>query len=979
MLVERIVNKIINEKIDIDKLLIVTFTNAAASEMREKILEVIYKKIEEDPENKSLQRQVVLLNKANISTIHSFCLEIIKNYFYEIGLSSNFRIGDTSEIELLKQETLEEVFEDLYEKNSKEFINLVNVYADYRDDETLKELVLKIYNFSQSMPFPNDWINENVEKFNLNNKLNLDFAQTLWGKELLQYFKDEIFLCISELEETSKILEQELDLEKYYSLITEDIYKLEALAKENNTWDDIYNNLSTIKFETWPRQAKTDCDLKEQCKQIRDNVKDRLKTLTKKIFIYSSKEANEDIYKMYEIFKELNNVILIFNKKYEENKKEKNIIDFNDIEHFALEILVQKDKNGQHIPTEIAKLYKQKFAEIAIDEYQDSNLVQEYILTTISNNNNIFMVGDVKQSIYKFRQARPELFLEKYNNYILANDEQFICTDDTKIQLFKNFRSASNILDITNIIFSNIMSKKLGDIDYNKQEYLNYGAVQPNEGINIAEKVELNIIDLLKNETEEDEETDKQILEKSEIEAKFVSNRIKDLINSDYCIYDKKQGYRKVTYKDIAILLRTTSNISSIYERELNKLELPVFSDTSSSYFETEEIQVILSVLKIIDNPNSDIPLVTVLRSQIGGFTDNELVEIRINSTNTSYYEALCKIKNNNEESKLKQKVICFLDMLSQWQQKQEYLSLNELIWYIYESTNYYEFVNSNPNGELKTANLKLLFHKAKDYEKASFKGLYNFINYIDKISKTSGDISSAKIIGENENVIKIMSIHKSKGLEFPVVFLCGTGKQFNVQDLNQSILLHQDMGFGPKVIDYERKIEYNTLAKEAIRIKALDEILSEEMRLLYVALTRAKEKLIITGCDKNLEKSLKEKELMACNLSTNKLRISNIRKAKSYLDWLELVYKKDEQILSQILDFNLYNKNTIIKTLENEDDKKSEKQPNITNEKELEKINEMLNWKYKYIESTKIEGKCSVTDISKGKKKRNFRNCNKT
>ena len=964
VLVERIINKIINEKIDIDKLLIVTFTNAAASEMRQRILEAIYLKIDENPDNLDLQRQILLLNKANISTIHSFCLEVIKNYFYEIGVSSNFRIGDTSEIELLKQETLEEVFEKLYEEKNEEFIELVNTYSGYRDDDSLKELILKIYNYSQSMPFPTEWIKESVEKFNLKDKIEQDFGKTLWGAILLEYFIDEIKSCINDLEGLAIKLQKEFDLERYYSAILNDIENLKSLVKGNQNWDEIYINLNNIKFETWPRQAITDCELKDECKTVRDEVKERVKDLTKKIFIYSSKEANQDIYEMYAILNALQKVILEFSNKYQENKKDKNIIDFNDIEHYALKILVKKDEQGNYVPTDIALNYKEKFLEIAIDEYQDSNLVQEYILTTISNGNNIFMVGDVKQSIYKFRQARPELFLEKYDKYILAEDEDISCKEDTKIQLFKNFRSRKNVLDFTNIIFENIMSKKLGDIDYNEKEYLNLGANFEECNELTSGKVELDIIDLTSEDSEEENELEEVILEKTELEARFVSNKIKELLDSDLHVYDKKQGYRKVTYKDIVILLRTTSNVANIYEKELNKLEIPVFSDSTASYFETEEIQTILSVLRIIDNPNSDIPLVTVMRSEIGGFTDNELVEIRLASKNTSYYEALEKVKNESEESKLKQKVISFLNMLEEWQQKQEYLALDELIWYIYESTNYYDFINSNPNGELKTANLKLLFEKAKDYEKASFKGLYNFINYIDKISKSSGDQASAKLIGENENVIRIMSIHKSKGLEFPVVFLCETGKMFNVQDLNQSILLHQDMGFGPKYINYERKIEYNTLAKEAIRVKTLNEILSEEMRLLYVALTRAKEKLIITGCDKNLKKSYAKKE-------NSNLDIVNIRKAKSYLDWLELVYLNNKDKTDDILEVNFINKNDI-KENENSEEK-TEKNINKLNEvdKELEKkVDKILNWKYIYIKSSEMEGKASVTDIAKGKKK---------
>ena len=979
MLVERIINKIINQKIDIDKLLIVTFTNAAAAEMRQRILEALYAKIEENPENENLQRQIILLNKANISTIHAFCLEVIKNYFYEINISSNFRIGDTQEIELLKQETLEEVFENLYEENSEDFINLVNTYGGYRDDIDLKELVLKIYNYSQSMPFPEEWINEAIEKFNLKDKIDQDFANTEWGQILVEYFKQEIISCIDELEKINEKLKYELELEKYYSVILEDIQNLKVLLKEENTWDDLYSNLSVLKFATWPRQVKTDCNLKEKCKEIRDCVKDRIKALAKRIFIYSSKEANEDIYNIYGALKTLEKVILEFSQKYQENKKEKNIIDFNDIEHFALKILVKKDDNGNYIPTDVANNYKEKFIEIAIDEYQDSNLVQEYILTTISNNNNIFMVGDVKQSIYKFRQARPELFLEKYDNYFLTEDNKEVCEEDTKIQLFQNFRSRKNVLDLTNVIFNNIMSKKLGDIDYNQSEYLNASAnyIKPENNENVAGKVELNIIDLAEENVGFDEPDDSQeelLLEKSEIEAKFVASRIKKLFEENYYVFDKKQGYRKLKYKDIVILLRTTSNIANLYEKELNKLEIPVFSDTSSSYFETEEIQIILALLKIIDNPNNDIPLATVLRSMIGGFTDNELIEIRLNSKDTSFYEAMLNILENEEQVNLKAKVKNFLNILEEWQQKQEYLSLDEFIWYLYETTGFYDYISTSSNGDLKVANLKLLFEKAKDYEKASFKGLYNFINYVDKISKSSGDAGSAKLIGENEDVIRIMSIHKSKGLEFPVVFLCGTGKQFNMQDLNQNILLHQDIGLGPKLIDYERKIEYNTLAKEAIRIKLLNETLSEEMRLLYVALTRAKEKLIITGYDKNLEKSLLNKENMVSDVES-KISISNIRKAKTYLDWLELVHLKEKENLKEILEVNFYNKNKI-KDVEAEVKEeisyknKLDEWKESTSKETLDKICNLLEWKYKYEESTKIEGKASVSSIAKQNKK---------
>ncbi|MGN1301652.1 MAG: UvrD-helicase domain-containing protein, partial [Clostridia bacterium] len=457
VLVERIINKITNENIDIDKLLVVTFTNAAATEMRERILEAIYKKIEEEPENTNLQRQILLLNKASISTIHAFCLDVIKNNFYQTDISPNFRLANTPEIELLKMEVIEEIFDELYEEKNEEFINLVNIYGGYRDDESLKEVILKIYRFIQSTPFPEEWLEEQVEKFNL--KDTEDFAKTSWGSLLIENLKEETRSSINKLKNLSIKLKRENDLEKFYLCILDDIQNLEEILALN-TWDNIFEKISNLKFKTWPKDMKAVSEQKDKAKEARDAIKKNINKYKEKIFIYDSKQANSDIYEMYGILVAIKNVIYKFMQKYKNAKKEKNIIDFNDIEHYALNILVKKDEEGNYIGTEVAKKYQEKFEEIAIDEYQDSNLVQEYILTTVSRGNNIFMVGDVKQSIYKFRQARPELFLDKYRNY----GEQ--SNLGRKIQLFENFRSRKNILDITNLVFEDIMSKELGDIEY---------------------------------------------------------------------------------------------------------------------------------------------------------------------------------------------------------------------------------------------------------------------------------------------------------------------------------------------------------------------------------------------------------------------------------------------------------------------------------------------------------------------------------
>lgn len=987
VLVERIIHKIIDEQMDIDKILVVTFTNAAASEMRERILEAIYKKLEENPENVHLQRQIILLNKASICTIHSFCLDVIHNHFYEIDLPSNFKIADTAEIDLLKQEVLDDLFEQKYTENDKNFIELLENYTNYRGDEALQELVLKIYKFIQSSPFPIKWLQEKLELLKIEDK---DISQTIWGKLIIQTVDDDIQESIMQLEVTKSKMALYPEMTKFYQTISEDIINLQDLQKYNS-WDELYIKLLNFNFSKWPVDKKVINDLKEDSKEIRDKVKKHIKEKTAKLLSCSQEQAVKDLKIITPILEKLSNLITEFTKNFAEKKKEKNCIDFNDIEHFALKILLDENNN----PTEVAKKYKEKFEEIAIDEYQDSNLVQEAILTSISKGNNIFMVGDVKQSIYKFRQARPELFLQKYDEY--KNKEEKAQEDNLKIQLFRNFRSRQNILNITNLVFESIMSKELGDINYNENEYLNYGAnyPEPEEIKNYAGIAELDIIDLKEDESitafegEEDEEEQERV-EDDVLEAKFVANKIQELLNSNYMVFDKKQGYRKIRPKDIVILLRATSNLSPIYEKELSDLELPVFSDTSGTYLDTVEIQTILSVLKIIDNPLQDIPLVVVLRSSICNFTDNDLITIRLTDRNCNFYEALIKTRLICDGD-LKNKIESFLEKLEKWKSISQYMPLDEFIWQIYLDTGYYQYVGLLPNGAMRQANLKTLFEKAKQYEKASFKGLFNFIQFIDKLKKQNGDLASAKLIGENEDVIRIMSIHKSKGLEFPVVFLCNSHKKFNMQDLNDNILLHQDIGFGPTIMDTTRKIKYSSIAKDAIKLKMKQETLSEEQRILYVALTRAKEKLYITGRSKDFTKYVQDKnKVLEMYESENiKLDAKLMKKANSYLDWLMYVYlfnqgrtitlKGESYKLSDIITLNVSNKKDLLKALAKEEvveqiDLKEKIEQILKNKSDEENkkseqaLKELLEWKYDYIVDTTLPTKSSVTKIKQEK-----------
>lgn len=979
VLVERIINKIISEEVDIDKLLVVTFTNAAASEMRERILNAIYIKIEEEPSNTRLQKQITLLNKSNICTIHSFCLDVIRNNFYEINISPNFRIGDTAEIELLKEEVLETLFEDLYLKEDEGFFELLENYTTYKDDTPLKNIIKSIYSFIQSAPFPEEWLEEKVKMFDIDLE-NTDFADTIWGKVILNNYKECIEENILGLKKIKQELDEEMELEKHSQAIRMDIENLEILKENLNSWDKAYELARNFSFIRWPSSKKINSETPTMVKEKRDIINAKFKKMKDNIFIYSSKEILEDLKDMHKILNLLEQIILKFNENYKKAKLEKNIIDFNDIEHLALKILI-KEENGKYIPTEVAKKYQEKFEEIAIDEYQDSNMVQEYILTSISKNNNIFMVGDVKQSIYKFRQAMPELFLNKYETYKLKNNKED--KDNLKIQLFKNFRSRKNIIDTTNIIFDEIMSKNLGDVDYTEEEYLNLGAdyKEPEiENINFAGKTEINIINLEENTKETEQETEdiekEERIENSILEAKYVAKKINELVNSNYYVLDKVEGYRKVTYKDIVVLLRSTTELSPIYEKEISDLGIPVYSETSTEYLNSVEIQLIMSCLKIIDNPMQDIPLVTVMRSMIGGFTDNDLIEIRLADKYENFYESVIKSRIQVNVS-LRDKIDNFLKMINTWREDSEFLALDELIWKIYMDTGYYNYVGLMQNGKLRQANLKMLFERAKQYESASFKGVFNFINFIDKLKLKNNDLGSAKIIGENENVVRIMSIHKSKGLEFPVVFLSSTGKNFNLKDLKEKILIHQGIGFGPNYENSRLKIEYPTLAKEAIKIVSKKENISEEMRVLYVALTRAKEKLIITGIEKDLEKSIekKEKELeIYSNTNSSKIHSKILESYKSYLDWIELVYLKNKIKNSDIFEFNVINKKDILSSnsrndLEKKDILKYAKNRKISNTN-LEKIKTILEWEYKYKESTEIPSEISVSKIKELSKK---------
>ena len=1098
VLVERIIQMILNSdlKIDIDKLLVVTFTNAAASEMRERIGDAISKKLDENPEDEHLQDQLVLLNKASITTIHSFCLEVIKSNFHKINLDPNFRIGDETECSLMKLEAIDETFDILYEQNDEEFCYLVDCYAEKRGDSNLQNLILSIYSFVMASPYPKVWLKESAEDFNITD--DFDFATSKWAKAILETVKIQMegiekSLCkaIEDVYGIDELVTFTDKLKIEYEKIKEILYACDT------SWSDAYRQISSMTFENYakgvkriPKDAPSYIkEEKDKAKKIRDNAKKSIEKIKTSVFNKNYDDLKDEIKFLYPIVKSLSDVVLMFEQIYSQKKRDKGIIDFNDIEHFALQILTETDENGdfvfdeegKNIPSDIALEYREKFYEIFIDEYQDSNQVQEVILSTIAKQKepNRFMVGDVKQSIYRFRQAKPEIFLQKYATYDTDLSSKY-----KKIMLYKNFRSRKEVVDSVNYIFEHIMSKNLGEIDYNEEEKLNLGAnfeEVEDEKIILGGATEIHLMEKKVPEVEDpdEEEEEGEDLDASQIEARMVGKIIRDIMRPNengeiMQVFDKKlETYRNVEYKDIVILLRATSAWAPVFAEELINMDIPTYADMGQGYFETMEIQVIMSFLKVIDNP---MPLIAILRSPIYGFTPEDFIDIRITDKKVSFYEAMMmfvgeKIDLSNEEeqdiaedeisddigneiidvnineensyvdadmddyyqninyedfeyeneefiyndevmyesyisenveddliyeinsniegdeesqkSELELKVRRFLDDLKELQEKSMYMSTDEFLWYIYTNSGYYAYCGALPGGSQRQANLRILFERAKQFEETSFKGIFNFINFISKLKKSNSDMGSAKTLGENANVVRIMSIHKSKGLEFPIVICSGMGRNFNTMDFSKDVLYHHELGYGPQIVDFERRISYPSIAKEALKCKINIENISEEMRILYVALTRAKEKLIITSSIKDIEQNMHK---WSSNISTEKMVSKyDILNGKNYMDWMmpAIIKHKDLEDIRET-----YNLSTSISMEDeskwsvktwNRDDMDFEKHEKegireVLNTMDLsqhdteyyEQIEKKLNFEYPYLGVVKKAASISVTEIKK-------------
>ncbi|MDE7331015.1 MAG: UvrD-helicase domain-containing protein [Lachnospiraceae bacterium] len=878
VLVERIIRMITDEShpMDIDRLLVVTFTNAAAAEMRERISQAIGRKLEENPENIHLQRQVSLLHNAQITTIDSFCLFIIRNNFNDIGLDPGFRVADEGELKLLGQDVMRELLEEQYQEKNAVFTDCVEYFTGGSNDKLLEEYISRLYEFSMSYPWPEDWISQCMQDYRLSDVSELE--NTPWCRYLTDYIKTVIEECMEEIDRAVRIVQRPDGPYMYGETLEREKEMLERLLGVHDLagW---YEAFETISFGRLP--SKKDDTVSPMCREkvqkIRKDIKKQLDDIRNSFLLLSPAQVAERMEKAAPNVEELLQLVLLYKEKLDGKKRLENVIDFHDMEHFALNILLKKMEDGTVIPSPAALEYRQFFGEILIDEYQDSNLVQELLLKSISGeeegNYNRFMVGDVKQSIYKFRLARPELFMEKYNSYL---KEDSACQ---RIDLHKNFRSRPQVLASVNELFRRIMGRKVGGVEYDREAALYPGALYPDASVPDISKAGTDSFGTEPLGAAEDfapgffdadtgtsgsggfssaYDTEYIIIGKDEDspltareqEAAVIAGKIQDLYRT-FKVTDKDSGQmRPVRYSDMVILLRTTSGWAEEFKGILEKEGIPAYVSSRTGYFQTVEIKALMQYLNIIDNPLQDIPLYGALKSFFGGFSEQEIAYIRAENKRIPLYDRLV-----SHDGALRERIQQFLEQLFYYRQKTAYTPIHKLIQEILWDTGYLDYVTACPGGSQRRANVEMLLTRAAAFESTSYYGLFHFLRYMEQLEKYEVDYGEADVLDENADVVRIMSIHKSKGLEFPVCFVAGLSKKFNMQDTGGRLIADVDMGIGVDYIDSSLRVQSHTLKKNAVALKMRIDALGEELRVLYVAMTRAKEKLILTAMTPDIEK----------------------------------------------------------------------------------------------------------------------------
>ncbi|MGG4490463.1 helicase-exonuclease AddAB subunit AddA [Metabacillus idriensis] len=887
VLVERIIRKIISKEnpVDVDRLLVATFTNASAAEMRNRIGEALEKALKENPSSLHLRRQLSLLNRAAISTLHSFCLNVVRKYYYLIDLDPGFRIADETEGQLLIDEVLDEIFEEQYSlADNDAFFDLVDRYTTDRSDTDLQTLIRALYQFSRSHPNPSKWLDELAGMYGEEERLeNLPFFPYLAADISMQ-----LTSSLEKLQRALALTEKPGGPAPRAENLTDDIRQVQELIKSKDSWQELAGKMALTSFSRAKacRGSEYSKELLEQTTALRNSAKKQIEQLQEELFARSYESHLQDLRDLKPVIKTLTGLVNLFGERFDEKKKQKGIVDFSDLEHFCLQILGTPNEHGQLDATEAALDYQNQFEEVLVDEYQDTNLVQETILKLVakSGQGNLFMVGDVKQSIYRFRLAEPFLFLSKYKTFSKEGQHTGL-----RIDLSKNFRSRSEVIDGTNFLFKQLMGEKVGEVAYDLDAELKLGASYPDSEQMRAELLLINRgKDEEENGSEEENSFHPEELQTVQLEARVMAKKIRGMIQNKFQIYDRKiGGTRNITYRDVVILLRSMPWAPQIIE-EFKQEGIPVYANLSGGYFEATEVAIMMSLLKVIDNPYQDVPLASVLRSPVVGLSTNELAIIRTYSKKGTYFEALKVFLSeaSREDAALSKRLQSFYDQLQTWRELARMGSVSELIWQLYRDTKFFNYVGGMPGGKQRQANLRALYDRARQYEATTFRGLFRFLRFIERMQERGDDLGAARALGEQEDVVRLMTIHSSKGLEFPVVFVAGLARQFNMMDMNKKYLLDKELGFATKLIQPSLRISYPTLPLAAMKKKMKIELLSEELRVLYVALTRAKEKLFLVGTLKDAIKTLSDWQN---SMTQEEWLLPDFERAqaKSYLDWI--------------------------------------------------------------------------------------------
>lgn len=957
VLVERIIQMILNKEhpMDIDRLLVVTFTNAAAAEMRERIGNAIEKALRQEPDNTHLQSQMTLLHNAQISTIHSFGLSVIRNHFYEIDLDPGFRIGDEREISMLKEDVLKKVMEDAYEKEDGAFIDLIRAYGNVKNDDNICRMVLSLYEYADSYPWPVQWLERCLFMYQCETED--EFEEQPWMQELISYLKDVIHDMEVKSDQMKSLVLQEDGPVLYLDAIEADLELLRSL-KACDRYEDWYRLLHQMKFQALSRKKQScDADKKERVKNQRNGMKKQLTQIRDVYFSYTIEEQLQMLIQERPAMEALIALTKEFMTQFAAAKADKNLIDFADIEHFTLKILVDEETG---LPTPVAREYQEQFTEVMVDEYQDSNYVQEALLTAVSRQsageNNMFMVGDVKQSIYRFRLARPELFMDKYNRYTLEESK------NQRIDLHNNFRSRPQVLQFTNDIFYHIMDRDMGNIVYDSA-----AALYPGASFEETENEEVFCPEiLLVNKDLSDHE------DRVETEARAAAARIRELTNPAVA------GKGSFAYRDIVILVHALKGWSEIFTKVFSQEGIPLITSSKTGYFSAIEVQTMIQMLRILNNPRQDIALAGVMRSAIGGFSASQLAQIKAAFPEHSFYEAVrCmeqpekrsagkllirnRVITEGEWDQLCQKVTEFWALIRGFRERIPDTPVHEMIQAIYQETGYLDYVTALPGGDRRRANLEMFLELSISYENTSYQGLFDFIRYIEQMLKYELDYGEAELVSDQENAVRLMTIHKSKGLEFPVVMLCGMGKEFNLMSLNEPLVFHPQYGAGLRWMDVERGVKRTFLPRQVFGLLEKRELLGEELRLLYVALTRAKEKLILTGIVDE------KKEYGGSRLETEeKLSFAERMNARCFYDWvMPVVQRSDIACLVKELSAESYQeqkKDEFLTVAESR--RKLLLELEQRDESIYEELDRQMQWKYPYEGSGKLKQKVSVSEL---------------